>query len=323
MRCAGWRIAIALWLLFAPVAELHAFAPMSGCFVADAICPARPSIRRESNPGNVATEPGRAYPLLGANQAQQPSHIQIRIPEAEPRDRWVALGCGHRVEACEPPPGPTPAAAEYVLAASWQPAFCESHRSKPECRSETAERFDATHLALHGLWPQPESKAWCGVSPDLRTADKKGHWGDLPPVELSAETRAKLEAVMPGTQSDLERHEWLRHGTCSGARPDAYFAAALALMNELDIGPVQTLLAARIGDRLTAAGLRAAFDQAFGAGAGQRVELVCEGGLITELRLHLRGTITPPARLADLLAAAPPVPAGCAGGRIDPAGSAP
>jgi ribonuclease T2 len=322
MRRAGWRITIALWLLAAPAAELHAFAPMAGCFVADAICAARPSIRRESNPGDVATEPGRAYPLLGANQAEQPSHVQIRIPEAAPRERWVALGCGHRVGACAEPPGPPPA-ADYVLAASWQPAFCESHRSKPECRSQTVERFDATHLALHGLWPEPQSNAWCGVSPDLRSADQKGHWSDLPPVDLSAGTRARLEVVMPGTQSDLERHEWLRHGTCAGAPPDAYFAAALALMDELNTGPVAALLAAHIGVRLRAAELRGAFDQAFGAGAGQRVEPVCDGGLITELRLHLRGRLTATTRLADLLAAAPPAPAGCPGGLVDPAGFAP
>ncbi len=320
MRRAGWRIAIALWFLAAPTAEALAFEPISGCFEADAVCPAPPSIRGESNPGNVATEIGRTYPLLGANQAQAPSHLQIRIPQAEPPDRWVEVGCGHRVETCEGSPAQKPAAADYVLAASWQPAFCETHRRTPECRSETAERFDATHLALHGLWPQPESKAWCGVSPGLRTADKNGHWRDLPPVQLSAETRARLERVMPGTQSSLERHEWLRHGTCSHARPEAYFAAALALMDELDSGPVQALLAAHIGAELAAADLRAAFDQAFGAGAGQRLELGCDHGLITEFRLHLRGSITPPTRLADLLAAAPPAPAGCQGGRLDPAG---
>ena len=323
MRRAGWRFALALLFLAAPAAEAPAFEPMSGCFVADAVCPAPPSIRGESNPGNVATEIGRSYPLLGANQAQAPSHLQIRIPQAEPPDRWVEAGCGHRVETCKGSAAQKSAAADYVLAASWQPAFCETHRRTPECRSETAARFDASHLALHGLWPQPESKAWCGVSPGLRTADKNGHWRDLPPVQLSAETRARLERVMPGTQSDLERHEWLRHGTCAHVRPEAYFVAALALMDELDAGPVQTLLAAHVGEELAAADLRAAFDQAFGAGAGQRLELVCSDGLITELRLHLHGALSPTPRLADLLAAARPAPAGCRGGRIDHAGANP
>jgi ribonuclease T2 len=323
MRRASSWIVIGLWLLAAPAAEPHAFAPLSGCFVADAGCPARPSIRRESNPGNVATEIGKSYPLLGANRAHSPSHFQIRIPGAGPDDRWVATSCGHRVESCAETPGRPRAAADYVLAASWQPAFCERHRSKPECRSQTAERFDSSHLALHGLWPQPESKAWCGVSPGLRSSDRRGQWRDLPPLQLSPDTRARLEVVMPGTQSDLDRHEWLRHGTCSHARPDAYFAAALALMDQLDTGPVQALLAAHIGAELSADEIRGAFDEAFGAGAGQRVELECANGMITELRLHLRGRIGPTAKLAHLLAAAPPAPAGCKGGRVDRAGFAP
>jgi ribonuclease T2 len=319
MRRAGWRIAIALPLLAAAAGAAAAFEPLSGCFVADAVCPAPSSIRRPDNPGAIATEPGRTYPLLGANQAHEPSHVQIRIPEAAPRDRWVALGCGHELEVCDRPDAP-PAARDYVLAASWQPAFCEAHRRTPECRSQTGDRFDASHLALHGLWPEPRGNIYCGVSRTLQSADEAGRWDELPPVDLTGETRARLATVMPGTRSDLERHEWLKHGTCSGATPEAYFAATLALMQELNASPVRTLLADRIGRHLGAAELGAAFDQGFGPAAGSRVELACEDGLVIELRLHLRGAISAPPRLAELLTAARPVAPGCAGGRIDAAG---
>src|SRR5688500_1270964 len=40
-----------------------------------------------------------------------------------------------------------------ILAASWQPAFCEGASGKPECRQQGKSRFDANHFALHGLWP--------------------------------------------------------------------------------------------------------------------------------------------------------------------------
>jgi len=50
--------------------------------------------------------------------------------------------------------------AEYVLAVSWQPAFCETRPRLPECRSQTADRFDATNFTLHGLWPRPRSRAY-------------------------------------------------------------------------------------------------------------------------------------------------------------------
>ncbi len=309
------------WSLWAATAA--AFEPMQGCFIADAVCPAPSALRGARNPGDVATEVDRPYPLLGTNRKDQASHFQIRIPEADPHDRWVAVGCGHTVEACDQPADPPAVAADYVLAASWQPAFCEAHRRTPECRSQTAGRFDASHLALHGLWPEPRRNVYCGVSRALRSADEADRWGDLPPLDLSERTRAELEVVMPGTQSDLERHEWIKHGTCAGAPPEAYFGTALALMSQLNASPVRALLAARIGERLGASELRAAFDEGFGEAAGARVAIGCAGGLITELEIHLRGTLGPSARLADLIAAAPPVDAGCGGGLVDPAGIRP
>ena len=44
--------------------------------------------------------------------------------------------------------------AQYVLAVNWQLAFCETRSRLPECRSQTEDRFDASHFTLHGLWPQ-------------------------------------------------------------------------------------------------------------------------------------------------------------------------
>jgi ribonuclease T2 len=317
-------LAVALSAFWAStIAPALAFEPLQGCFIADAVCPAPTSLRGARDPGDIATEVDRAYPLLGANRKDQASHYQIRIPGADPGDRWVAVGCGHTVEACDHPAGPPASSADYVLAASWQPAFCEAHRRTPECRSQTAGRFDASHLALHGLWPEPRSNVYCGVSRALRSADEADRWRDLPPVDLSERTRAALEVVMPGTRSDLERHEWIKHGTCAGARPEAYFNAALALMSQLNASPVRALFAARIGERLGASKLRAAFDEGFGAGAGARVAIGCAGGLISELEIHLRGAPGPSVRLADLIAAAAPVDAGCAGGQIDPAGFRP
>ena len=321
MRRAGWRIGLALVLLAAPAGAVAAFEPLSGCFVADAVCPARPSIRGQSNPGAIATEPGRAYPLRGANQKGRPSHLQLLILEAEPRDRWVAAGCGHVVAACAEAPAPPPV-ADYVLAASWQPAFCEEHRRPPECRSQTADRFDASHFALHGLWPEPPGNDYCRVSRALRAADEAGRWRELPPVELTARTRAELALVMPGTASGLDRHQWLKHGTCYGVTPEEYFAEALALTQQLNASRVLALFAAKVGEWLGEAELRAAFERSFGAGAGARVTIDCSAGMITELKISLRGAIDPGARLADLIAAARPAPEGCRGGRIDAVGSA-
>lgn len=316
---------LGFWLALGSGGTTLAFEPLHGCFVAERICPATSSIRGARNPGDLATEAGRAYPLLGANRAERASHVQIRVPDGQPAERWVAIDCGQLVAACAPgDAGPAPEDptedADYVLAASWQPAFCERHRAIPECRSQTAARFDALHLALHGLWPEPRDNVYCGVSPAQLAADEAGRWDELPAPELGERTRADLAVVMPGTRSALHRHEWLKHGTCYGATAEEYFADSLQLMAELNASGVRRLLAARIGARVTAQEVRAAFDQAFGAGAGRRVALDCEDGLVTELRISLRGAIRPTTRLADLLAAARPVSGGCPGGRVDPAG---
>jgi ribonuclease T2 len=205
---------------------------------------------------------------------------------------------------------------------SWQPSFCESHSSKPECAAETDASYEATHLTLHGLWPQPRSRDYCNVEVALVSADRKSDWASLPAVDLGPDTRARLDKVMPGTRSMLERHEWIRHGTCyNGLDKEAYFKQALALADEVDASAVQALLAGRIGQEVKATEIRAAFDTAFGAGTGDRVRIACrkDGSrqLIAELTIGLDG---PDGKLADRTKAAKATDPGCQGGIVDPTG---
>ena len=99
MRCLALAWALVAWA----AVPAHGFEPLDGCFVADRACPVVSSIRSGANPGGFGTAPGQSYRLLGANR-QEASHFQIRIPDAEPRDRWVEVGCGHRVATCEAAP---------------------------------------------------------------------------------------------------------------------------------------------------------------------------------------------------------------------------
>jgi ribonuclease T2 len=212
----------------------------------------------------------------------------------------------------------------YILALSWEPAFCEGHAGKPECRSLSPDRFDAGHLVLHGLWPQPRSNVYCTIGETLRRSAEEGRWSDLPEPDLTQATRRRLAVAMPGSQSLLERHEWLKHGTCYPGPAEAYFARALDLLDEVNGSAVQALLADRVGQDVTTDEVRLAFDRAFGAGAGLRVKVACsdQGGrrLVSELTLGLAGDVTGSAGLASLLSAAPPTGPGCPGGLVDPAG---
>ncbi|MCA3559476.1 MAG: ribonuclease [Aestuariivirga sp.] len=301
---------------------------MDGSFVASRSCEALLSIRRATNPGNVTTAPGRSYQLLAKNK-KKPTHYRIEIPGATPPERWVAADCGKVApgaakQAAPAPAQPKPVALSYVLALSWQPAFCEANPGKRECRRQTAARYDASYLSLHGLWPQPSSLAYCNLSPAVRAAGEGGRWHDIPPVELSLSTRADLEQMMPGSQSMLERHEWAKHGSCYPADAEAYFRDSFRLMKEINASPVADVFRRNIGRRVTANDIRAAFDQGFGAGAGNRVRLACRDDgdrrLIAELTIGLKGDIPGGSKLSDLILAAKPVAPGCPAGFLDPVG---
>jgi ribonuclease T2 len=224
-----------------------------------------------------------------------------------------------------PPPErrtrPAESDAFFILAVSWQPAFCESASGKPECRSQSRDRFDASHFTLHGLWPEDQ---YCGVSARDEATDRDGRWSALPAPDLSSALRRDLETAMPGTLSQLDRHEWIKHGTCFPGDAEAYFAASLALLDQLNASPVRELFAGNIGKRLTQRQIRAAFDKGFGPGTGDSVRIACDDDgnrtLVTELTLGLWGTIDTAPVLATLLEAANPTRGGCEAGIVDPVG---
>ena len=308
--------------------------PFSGTLIAERDCPAGISTKHQGNPGKVRLVPGDTYVVVGRNRAE-PTHYLLRIESAQPKERWVEVACGRIAPAAAAVPqapgapqsrgGPAqPGAmdAQFVLAASWLPAFCEAHRGRPECLDQTPERADAHQFSLHGLWPQPIGRAYCGVSRQDRERSESGDWKGLPVPRLTPATRAALEQHMPGTVSDLERHEWAKHGTCSGTDADTYFREALVLLDQLNASAVRQVFESNIGKRLRVEEVRAAFDGAFGPGTGERVRLECDlDGRITELRIGLKGPLTDHSALPDLIRAAPTRTVGCRGGWVDRAGS--
>jgi len=311
----------------------HAEVRMSGTFVADSSCPATQTIKTAKNPGNISVEAGQSYDLLAGNKTP-PTHYWIRVPGAKPDFRWVAVGCGHLVGANVTPNAPKGQGRKasgkpgYVFAVAWEPSFCATRPEKAECKAETAQSFQGSHLVLHGLWPQPYGNFYCKVSEADKRNDKSGHWQDLPEVTLDAATRQALDRAMPGTQSDLDRHEWLKHGTCTGESPQVYFATEIALLGQVNASPVRALFADNAGKELTSDAIRSAFDKAFGEGTGERVRVSCltdrKSGkrLISEVTLGLTGPVGPDSKLGDLmLAASPTRNAGCNKGFVDRPGA--
>jgi ribonuclease T2 len=214
-----------------------------------------------------------------------------------------------------------PPAGSFVLAISWHPAFCEARSRLPECRGQRESDYEATNLTLHGLWPDDE---YCGVSDRILALDEANRWDELPRPELSDATWRDLRRVMPGTADNLHRHEWIVHGTCAGASAERYFKRSIALLEEINGSAVGELLAKSVGRQVSRNQIRAAFDAAFGAGAGRKVRLDCatdgKRTLLTELRINLEGDGLGTAPLRTLIQAARNAGNGCAGGIVDPVG---
>ncbi len=296
---------------------------MTGAFVAREACAATPSIHRTDNPGDVHLLPGQSYELRGKNK-DEATHFEIIVPEADPKLRWAPVSCGDVAAAAT---GKTSQAPQYVFAFSWEPGYCKQtgdDERKPECLSEAADRFDAKSLSLHGLWPQPKSNVYC-VPSDLKriVSNEKMPFDQLPDVPISSGVFAKLQAVMPGTQSSLQRHEWFKHGTCM-PHPDVdgYFSTETALAGELNSSKLGDLFASRVGSVIQLSEIKSALDESFGPGAGDRVEVHCVGRepdrYVTEVWLFIAGDMDAHPDLKTLIAAGPKMPDSCPSGRVLP-----
>ena len=95
----------------------------------------------------------------------------------------------------------------YVLSLSWSPEHCaETHDTSGQCSGTRSYGF-----VVHGLWPNaadghnPEGCGGPAFDPSFATPD--------------------VLAVMPSV--DLVKHEWEKHGTCSGLAPAEYFKRIL------------------------------------------------------------------------------------------------
>lgn len=197
-----------------------------------------------------------------------------------------------------------PALAEnstYVLALFWQPTTCIKIQGADEGECHP---IAAGGLALHGLWPNADRNGdgrqdadddYC-LPPAERArviALDKAQWDfpKLPPIPLSDDLRADLARAMRG-MSHLDRHEWLKHGTCSGFDAERYFAAAVALTDvvaETDLG---RLIVDHAGKEVARRDLLQAFSMEFGKGSERALQLLCRKydakAHLTEIRLRLR-----------------------------------
>lgn len=282
-------------------------------------CPAFNNMKHTQNTHSVHLDTKKKYTILKHHRGQN----LILVKNEQPAQRWVDDTCfanrskssnplnvkrvESRVVSIEDKLSYSPIDTELtihtkkyqnanisidnILALSWHNAFCETHRYKKECKrsmfSFGRPNYSEKHFVLHGLWPQPKSKIYCGVDSHTVTMDKHKQWNRLPDLGLRDEVNNHLQKVMPGFSSNLHKHEWIKHGTCYGTDTNNYYEDAIDMVEQVNDSKVGDFFKKQIGKYVTLQQIRAVFDRNFGLGSGKRVELKCDNGLITELWLHL------------------------------------
>jgi len=159
----------------------------------------------------------------------------------------------------------------YVLALSWSPTWCAL-----EGDARGAEHCAEPHgWTLHGLWPQYH-RGW----PDFcQTAHP-------PPTRSMAAGMADIMGA-PG----LARHQWKKHGTCSGLTAAGYFALARRAYSRVNRPAVFRKFSEPV--RLPARVIEEAFLEANPGWQPDMLTVTCRAGRIHEMRLCLSKTLDP------------------------------
>jgi len=169
----------------------------------------------------------------------------------------------------------------YIFAQTWAPEYCCENPNSRECNAQFAamkgkpktdahwrhptpvpDFWGATHLTLHGLWPQYNYSRDGHYWPQFCTR-----------VPLEQEVvhkfKPKWETYAPAyllKEYLLPKHEWSKHGTCSGLNQLDYFMSSLSLITQYS---TPSILMNNIGRTMN----RTEIEDAFG-GADQ-VALAC------------------------------------------------
>ncbi len=264
-------------------------------------CEAYRSFRKATNPGMVKVGSGERYPVVEVDDGERISWVRVRLGDEQ---RWVSAGCGViddlRLGRGEPAASQADCsrAEEYdsfVLALTWQPGFCEhvpGQERKRECRAMAEGSLAVSHLTLHGLWP---NSSRCGTS-----------YGHCPAedIALSAETLAAIRPFMPNFhfEDSFGNYQWKKHGACQRQLDDdGYFRRAVDYVRLVNDSPLGAYIAANIGGTIDRERFYDILRGLVGKGARARVDLLCAGGHLYEIRLRLPRQLGAATSLVELL----------------------
>lgn len=156
----------------------------------------------------------------------------------------------------------------YVLSLSWSPSFCAENGSRGNARQQCGTGR-AYGFVAHGLWPQYER--------GYPQSCNHHQANDLVPRDVVS----ALSDIMPS--AGLMRHEWRKHGTCSGLNQRDYFATLRMAYQAVTIPPALRNVATlrRVDPQL----IEKAFIAANPALPANAIAITCSRNHLQEVRI--------------------------------------
>ncbi len=125
--------------------------------------------------------------------------------------KMIALLAGLLLSSAVQAKGEAGAFDYYAMALSWSPEHCAV---KPADRDQCSRKLG---FVLHGLWPQYDCGYPSNCTRERLEPDMESEFADLYPSRF------------------LYRHEWEKHGTCSGLSQQAFHQLASDLRQKVKI----------------------------------------------------------------------------------------
>ena len=145
--------------------------------------------------------------------------MRARLAAEDGRGALALIGVMAAARAQSLPPVATAPFDFYVMTLSWSPGFCDlggEDKSPRQCAVGSGDGF-----VVHGLWPDNRTSANpenCDPNEDASSADLAAAQGLYP-------------------SEGLARHEYRKHGTCTGLDARDYFDVVRTVRDELNIPP--------------------------------------------------------------------------------------
>ncbi|WP_374830176.1 ribonuclease T2 family protein [Paenochrobactrum pullorum] len=158
----------------------------------------------------------------------------------------------------------------YVLSLSWSPSFCTLDGRGNDSDQCNINRRDG--FLVHGLWPQNETgyPQNCAIGGNAKQRN-------YVPRQIANE----LKDIMPS--AGLIRHQWRKHGTCSGLNQQDYFSTLRQAFDKIVIPPsLKNLSSTR---RVDPSLIEKAFIAANPAMKENGISVTCKKNYLQEVRI--------------------------------------